>query len=166
MGNLITDQELATWTQREVSEVAQDPFAREVLDKVSGLVRFLAGQPTWELQTTPFDARLVALMVAKRTYENPTQEVQSNVGPIGSRVLDVAAMLLELTESERSTLTKYNLAGDPNEKSTGLWVQRIGIPEEQVVPTPYFVPDDSYSDWYIPMFSPLDPGDPNLYTED
>ena len=84
MAHLITFAELATWTQNDVAEVTADPFAQEVLDKVSGLVRFLAGQPEWEIGSTPFDARLVALVVAKRTYANPDQEVSSGVGPINS----------------------------------------------------------------------------------
>lgn len=167
MAALITTAELATWTQNDPAEVAEDPYALEVLEKVSGLVRFIAGQPEWELATTPFDARLVALMVAKRSYANPDQEVSSNVGPIGSRVLDVAALLLELTESERATLVKYNADGDPSAASSGLWVLHTTVGPEVKVEEVLYVGDDQQinlhttnaaPEWMIPMFSPGDPG--------
>lgn len=170
MAHLISFAELATWTQNDVAEVTADPFAEEVLDKVSGLVRFLAGQPDWELATAPFDARLVALVVAKRTYANPDQEVASGVGPISSRVLDVAALLLDLTDTERATLTKYNLDGDPN-AGGGLYLISIGSPAKVILDTVLYVGDDQQInlgdelEWMIPMFSPGDPGDPNLYPE-
>lgn len=172
MADLVTTAELATWTQNDPTQVAADPYALEVLDKVSGLVRFLAGQPEWELATTPFDARLVALMVAKRAYANPDQEVSSNVGPIGSRVLDVAALLLGLTETERTTLTKYNVDGDPDAQGAGLWIQRTTVPEQNLLEVVLYVGDDQQinlgdeREWMIPLFNPLDPGDPNLYPEE
>lgn len=162
--NLITPNELALWTQREVPAVLKDPFATEVMNKVSGLAKFLAGQPEWTYETAPFDAKMVVLMVAKRTYSNPGQVVQEGVGPLNERVLDVAALLTELTPSERATLTKYNDSGDPN--SPGLWVYQTTRGSVELVEATLFVPDDSLSDWYIPMFSPLDPGDPNLYEDE
>lgn len=171
MAHLVTVAELATWTQNDPIEVAADPFAEEVLDKVSGLVRFLSGHPEWEIIDTPFDARLVALVVAKRSYSNPDQEVSSNVGPLGSRVLDVAAMLFELTDSERGSLTKYNPDGDPDDVGGGLWVQRTTTPPETRLDVVLYVGDDQQinlgdtEEWMIPMFSPNDPGDPNLYVE-
>jgi hypothetical protein len=171
MADLITAQELATWTENELADIEADPLAAEVMSKVSDLARFLGGQPLWDLvpgeTMAPFDVRLVVLVVAKRCYENPKQVVQEgSIGPIGGdRVLDVAAMLMELTESERATLTKYNPDGDPD-NAGGLYViattPRAGTTAETVL----YVPDDSLSDWYIPMFSPGDPGDPNLYPDE
>jgi len=171
MAHLISFAELATWTQNDVAEVTADPFAEEVLDKVSGLVRFLAGQPEWEIATTPFDARLVALVVAKRTYANPDQEVATGVGPISSRVLDVAALLLDLTDTERATLTKYNADGDPDVGGGGLYLISMTAPAQVELATVLYVGDDQQInlgdelEWMIPMFSPGDPGDPNLYPE-
>lgn len=167
MADLITVSELATWTQNDPTKVAEDPYAIEVLDKVSGLVRFLAGHPEWEIATTPFDARLVALMVAKRAYANPDQEVSSNVGPIGSRVLDVAALLLDLTETERATLTGYNPDGDPSGAAGGLWVFHTTVGPEVTTEAVLYVGDDQQinldstnaaPEWMIPMFNPDDPG--------
>lgn len=170
MADLITAQELATWTQTPLATIQADPLAIEIMDKVSALARFLGGNPTWEITgatAAPFDARLVVLMVAKRCYENPGQVVQEgSVGPIGGdRVLDVAAMLMELTETERTTLTKYNPDGDPDNAGAGVWVMQTTPRPETLVPATLYVPDDSLSDWYIPMFEDWDPGDPNLYPE-
>ena len=169
MATLISFAELATWTQNDPADVAADPFAAEVLDKVSGLVRFLTGHPEYEPSNAPFDVTMVALQVAKRTYANPDQEVATGVGPISSRVLDAAAMLTELTESERRTLTKYNPAGDPdNPPVGGLWVQPTKRHDyEALKPVTLYVDDDQQINlgderpWSIPMFSPGDPGDPN-----
>lgn len=163
---LITPAELALWTQNDEADVIADPWAAEVLDKVSQMARFLGGQTieTWTLATAPFDVRMVALQVAKRVYSNPDQEVSTQVGPIGSRVLEAAALLMELTDSERATLTKYNSEGDPD-GGGGLWVLATTRGEETVPGATYYVPDDSLSDWYIPMFSPGDPGDPAHYED-
>lgn len=172
MAHLITFAELATWTQNDVDKVTADPFAEEVLDKVSGLVRFLAGQPDWEIANTPFDARLVALVVAKRCYANPDQEVSSGVGPINARVLDVAALLLDLTDTERATLTKYNLTGDPDAAPGGLYLISMTAPPQTILDTVLYVGDDQQInlgdelEWMIPFFNPGDPGDPNLYPEE
>jgi hypothetical protein len=173
MADLITAAELATWTGNVESEVAVDPLAIEVMEKVSGLARFLGGHEEWELapvnitDKVPYDVRLVVLMVAKRCYENPAQVVQEGgIGPIGGdRVLDVAALLLSLTESERATLTKYNADGDPDSNNS-VFVLRGTVRPETQIDAVLYVPDDSFSDWYIPMFSPGDPGDPNLYPDE
>ena len=172
MAHLITFEELARWTQNDPTDVTADPFAAEVLDKVSGLARFLGGHPDWEiapvdpLNTVPYDVRLVVLAVAKRCYENPGQVVQEgSIGPIGGdRVLDVAALLFELSEAERAVLTKYNADGDPDQ--SGIFVIRTTPRPETTSDAVLFVPVDSLSDWYIPMFNPLDPGDPELYPEE
>lgn len=175
MAHLISYRELAIWTQNDVDAVSEDEFAQEVVDKVSGLVRFLAGQPGWEPETLPYDAKLVALVVAKRSYANPDQEVSSGVGPINSRVLDVAAMLLDLTDSERKTLTKYNPDGDPSGDGGGLWIQRTTTPAQTRLDEVLYVGDNmqinlnstnAAPEWMIPFFSPGDPGSPALYPED
>jgi len=174
MAHLISFRELALWTQNDVEEVVEDPFAEEVLSKVDMLVRGMSTQLAWEPETIPFDAKLVALVIAKRSYGNPDQEVSSGVGPINGRVLDVAAMLLELTESERSTLEKYDPAGG-SAGGGGLWIQRMTSPPETILEQVLYVPDNmqvnlnstnAAPSWDIPMFSPGDPGDPNNYPEE
>jgi hypothetical protein len=172
MAHLITFAELARWTGSDVDETTADPFAEEVLSKVSELVRWLGGHPDWEIagvgeDLVPFDARLVALAVAKRCYENPAQVVQEgSVGPIGGdRVLDAAALLFELRETERATLVKYNAVGDPD-GGNGIFVITTTPRAGTTAAATLFVPDNSFSDWYLPMFSPGDPGDPNLYPDE
>lgn len=180
MTDLITPQELATWTQNDVAVVEADPLAAEVMDKVSKLARFLGGHPEWTYggapeTEAPFDVLMLVLRICKRTYENPTQIVQEgNVGPIGGdRVLDVAALLTDLTEAERATLTKYNTDGDPDGAKVELWVQPTtrGGPD-LLSETILYMGDDQQinlslsadpREWMIPMFSPGDPGDPNNY---
>jgi len=170
MVDLLTKNTLALWTQRDPAEVEVDPFAAEVIDKVSQLAQFLGGNPLWDLaggaNQAPFDVQMVVLQVCKRTYGNPDQEVSSNVGPIGSRVLDVAALLMDLTDTERATLTKYNPEGDPNTGDGQLHIVSIGRDPISTLPdSVLFVPDDSLSDWYIPMFGLNDPGSEHLYDE-
>jgi hypothetical protein len=158
---LITERELALWTQTPEEAIASDPFAAEVREKVSDYVRSVAGQTraTWTVATLPYDARVIVLWMAKRTYSNPDQVVQESVGPLSERRLDEAAMGMALTESERETLEGYKSSG----AGGGLYTMSIDDSRPGATQAVVFVPDDSYSDWYIPMFNPLDPGDPNLY---
>ena len=182
MADLITPAELALWTRTDLATVEADPLADEVMSKVSDLARFLGGHPEWTYgegpeTEAPFDVRMLVLKICKRTYSNLEQVVQEgNVGPIGGdRVLDVAALLTDLTETERKTLTKYNEAGDPDEIATELWVQPTtrGDLETQSAAILYMGDDQQINlatspdprEWMIPMFSPGDPGDPNLYEE-
>lgn len=163
---LISERELALWTQTPEATVAADPFAAEVREKVSDYVRFVAGQTreTWTAATVPYDARVIVLWMAKRTYQNPDQIVQEGVGPLNERRLDEAALGMALTESERETLEDYKTGAAVG--GGGLWVLSLDDTAPTVAAAVVFVPDDSYSDWYIPMFSPGDPGDPNLYPEE
>lgn len=182
MADLITSTELARWTRNDPVEVAADPFALEVMEKVSDLARFLGGHDDWTKDgvdtAAPFDVLMVVLKVCKRTYENPGQVVQEgSVGPIGGdRVLDVAALLFDLTAEERATLTKYNTTGDPDAAKVELWVQPTtrGGPD-LVSEAILYMGDDSqinlteddsaWPEWMIPMFSPGDPGDPSHYED-
>lgn len=191
MADLLTTLELARWTGNEPAAVDADPFAAEVIDKVSQLACFLGGHdgtkldpagvaiPEWTLDPgdtlAPFDARMVVLAVAKRCYSNPDQVVQEgSVGPIGGdRVLDAAALLFSLTDSERATLTKYNTDGDPDGEEGELFTMRMQRGAETTVSTsPLYVGDDQQinlslsadpREWKIPLFNPGDPGDNSLY---
>lgn len=195
MANLLTPRELALWTSSTVgkteAEVEADPFATEVIEKVSEMVQFIgghdgtkldpAGEPIaeWTLEPgvtlAPYDVRMVVLQVCKRSYENPKQVVQEGgVGPIGGdRVLDAAALLLNLSETERAIVAKYNPDGDPDGGSDEVWVMETTRGEETTaLSVKLYVGDDSQvnlessadpREWMIPMFSPSDPGDPNNY---
>lgn len=165
MADLLTTDTLAKWTQEDPAEVAVDPFAIDLIDKVSQLICFIGGHdgtktdpdtetviPEWTLAAgpdqAPIDVQMVALQVIKRSYENPGQVVQEgNVGPIGGdRVSDVQALFMEFTEAERRTLSKYNIDGDPTdtEGSAGeVFVLPTTRGEETTLQTsPLYVGDD------------------------
>lgn len=134
MADLLTPATLAKWTQEDTAEVSADPFALDIIAKVSALACFLGGHdgtktdsngdaiPEWTLdgaddtQVAPIDVQMVVLQVCKRSYENPGQVLQEGaVGPLGGdRVADVQALFMDFTDRERATLTKYNVDGDPD----------------------------------------------------
>lgn len=136
MANLITLGTLAKWTQTDVSEVAADPFASDLISKVSQLICFIGGRDgtkfdtsglvpvpilQWALAATttsivaPIDVQMIALQVIKRSYENPGQVIQAgSIGPLGGdRVADTQALFMDFTEAERRAIAKYNIDGDP-----------------------------------------------------
>jgi hypothetical protein len=134
MADLLTTATLAKWTQSDAAEVAADPFAADLIEKVSGLICFIGGHdgtkldassgafvPEWSVTPVPpqamcpIDVQMVALQVIKRSYENPGAVLQEgNVGPLGGdRVTDTQALFLDFTEMERRTIAKYNPDGDP-----------------------------------------------------
>jgi len=132
MADLLTTATLAKWTQSDDAEVAGDPFAVDLIDKVSQLICFIGGHdgtkvdelgdaiPEWDLTgiggtVPPIDVQMVALQVIKRSYENPGQVIQEgSIGPIGGdRVADIQALFMDLTAAERATIARYNIDGDP-----------------------------------------------------
>lgn len=131
MADLLTTDTLAKWTQGDPAEVSVDPFAIDLIDKVSQLICFIGGHdgtkvdangdivPEWDLVVgptmAPIDVQMVALQVIKRSYENPGQVIQEgSIGPIGGdRVADTQALFMDFTDAERATLSKYNIDGDP-----------------------------------------------------
>lgn len=180
MAELLTPQTLARWTQEDPTQVAADPFALDLIDKLSQLICYLGGHPDWTLTAgadrVPIDVEMVMLQVAKRSYENPDQIVQETTGPLSERKLDVAAMFMELTDSERATITRHNPAGDPNTPASELFVIVTTRGEETQMPqtSPLYMGDDQQinlssspdpREWMIPMFNPGDPGDDNNYDE-
>lgn len=192
MADLLTPATLARWTQNDEAEVTADPFALDLIDKVSELVCFLGGHdgtlfdangdliPEWNITANPglapIDVQMVVLQVCKRSYENPGQVVQEgNIGPIGGdRVADTQALFLELSDSERATVTKYNPNGDPTPDADGpgtIFTIRTTRGDETTLPqtSPLYVGDDQQinletsddpREWKIPLFNPGDPGDP------
>lgn len=131
MGTLLTTATLAKWTQSDPDEVAADPFAVDLIDKVSQLLCYIGGHdgtvfgadgavlPEWSLAAgpgqAPIDVQMVALQVIKRSYENPGQVIQEgSIGPLGGdRVADAQALFLDLTDKERALIARYNPNGDP-----------------------------------------------------
>ena len=91
---------------RRPNIASDDEVALFVLEEASGLVCDTAGHPEWEDDpgAAPRPARRICLAVATRTFLNPEFEVQSTMGPLSSRVLDLAALGLNLSDDERETL--------------------------------------------------------------
>lgn len=180
MGDLLSTSTLAVWTQNEQAEVDADPFAIDLIDKVSELACFLGGHPEWTLEPSvdqaPFDVRMVVLNVCKRAYENPGRVIaEGSIGPIGGdRVADAQALFTDLSETERATLTKYNPDGDPDGGAGVLFVIQTTRSDEMTLQqsSPLYMGDDQQTnletsadprEWMIPMFSPGDPGDDSNY---
>lgn len=135
MAALLTPQTLAKWTQSDEAEVLADPFAADLIDKLSALVCFIGGHdgtkvdelgatiPEWSLVAdtptgaivAPIDVQMIMLQVAKRSYQNPDEVLQEgSVGPLGGeRYADVHALFMDFTDAERTALSKYNIDGDP-----------------------------------------------------
>lgn len=113
MGTLFTRPDFATWCG--VAIASDDAFATMVMQRATELVVDAAKAPGWELtpSTAPRGAVLIALRVARRTYLNPDQEVQSAVGPLSARVLDDAAAGMSLTDQEREDIAALAPDGDP-----------------------------------------------------
>jgi hypothetical protein len=151
-GPLITPAELATICQLpgQVIPEARLPFATMVIDLASDLIRDTAEHAEWTDATVPFRAKIICLLVAKRTYQNPNAVVaEGGVGPLGGdRVADIQAMGLYLTDVERADLEALRGDGTSASDPKRLWILRVnsGLP---AIDTGY-VFDDSGSDWAIP----------------
>lgn len=164
MADLLTTATLAKWTQEDPAEVAADPFAVDLIDKVSQLICFIGGHdgtkydafgdliPEWDLVVgptqAPIDVQMVALQVIKRSYENPGQVLQEgSVGPLGGdKVSDVQALFMDFTDAERKVISKYNVDGDPtNQEGAGeiFTLSTTGGRETYLgEPSPLYVTDD------------------------
>lgn len=182
MAALLTTQTLARWTQNDPDEVAADEFAVDLIEKLSALVCFLGGHPEWTLEPgvdqAPVDVQMVMLQVAKRSYQNPDQVLQEgSVGPLGGdRVADIQALFMDFSESERRTIAKYNVDGDPTPQDGAGEIFTLATTrgDETTMPqtSPLYVTDDQQVNldtsadprpWMIPLFNPGDPGDDANY---
>lgn len=188
MAALLTTDTLAKWTQEDPVEVAADPFAIDLIDKLSALVCFIGGHdgtkldadgvviPEWTLDLgptqAPIDVQMVMLQVAKRSYENPGQAIQEgNVGPLGGdRVADIQALFMDFSDSERRTIAKYNPDGDPTPQDGAGEIFTLATTrgDETTMPqtSPLYVSDDQQINLDTsadprPWMIPLfNPGDP------
>lgn len=149
-GPLITDAELATICQLEAIPAARQAFATMVIDLSSDLIRDTAKHPEWVAADVPFKAKLITLLVAKRSFQNPNNIVaEGSIGPLGGdRYADMHAMGLYLTDAERAELLSLRGDGTAATNPNRLWVLTNGggIPET----TTGYVFDSSGSDWAIP----------------
>ncbi len=178
--NLLTLGTLAKWTQGDAAAVASDPFAKDLIAKVSELVCFIGGHPDWTLDEgvdkAPIDVQMVVLQVCKRSYENPGQVIQETIGPLSERVTDLQALFMDFTEAERRTISKYNPDGDPTaqEGAGQVFTMPTTRGAETTLPqtSPLYVGDNMQvglaesadpREWMIPLLNPGDPGDDANY---
>lgn len=166
MADLLTLQALAKWTQSDTDEVVADPFAADLISKVSALACFIGGHdgtktdsegvaiPEWSLDMgpaqAPVDVQMVVLQVCKRSYENPGQVLQAgSVGPLGGdKVTDTQALFMDFTGAERATLARYNPDGDPT-----------GVSAEGGQGQLFVMPTTRGDETSLPSSSPLYVGD-------
>jgi hypothetical protein len=151
-GPLITEAELATICRLpdNVIPAERAAFATMIIDLASDLVRDAARHEDWTADTIPFRAKVITLLVAKRSYQNPDGVlVEGAIGPIGGdRVTDLQAAGLYLTEAEMAELSALRGDGTAASNPNRLWVLQVngGLPET----TTGYLPDSSGSDWLIP----------------
>lgn len=131
---LLTLGDLGIWVRETIS--GTDEFAITVVNAASLVVVEAAGHPEWTLGTAPPRARLIAQLLAKRTYLNPDAVVRSSVGPLGESIVEDFARTLELTPAERLELEELggtapttsgemfflNLGGTPTTESTEIYL--------------------------------------------
>lgn len=145
MAALLTVTDLSVWTRTTIT--SDDEFALAVVDGASLLVAETAGHPEWTIGTVPPRAKLIAILLAKRTYLNPDAISASNVGPIGERVVEDFARTMELTEAEIEALQA--LQGDGTGPDSGLWIQPTS---RGPLETPLYLYTEG--DWAIPYLDP------------
>lgn len=157
MANLITLVELAGISQ--VSEIdAEDWYANWICESVSVLLRDY-GDPTWTPLTLPKRAKIIGLLVAKRTYTNPDNEIRSQVGPLGSSVQAIDAAGMRLTETEKAELAAI-AAGTVDSTGGSLWVQPTNRGRVETGPVVVYTttadhPDSSWGVPYLDEFEPI-----------
>lgn len=151
MADLITIQDLNGWIPgREIEP--DDTLATNVISAASLVVSETARHPEWTrtgATAAPARAKLICVLLAKRTYLNPNAVVrEGSIGPIGGDAyVEDLVRTMELTEAEIATLQGF--IGDGTGSTVGgLWVQPTTRGELETGDV--FIPDSGGSDWMIP----------------
>lgn len=155
MANIITVAEFAKWCQTTDAAINDDPYALMVMDLVSAAITDEAGRADWDgPTTTPVRVKLIALVVARRAYVNPDQEIaQAVAGGPSVRMIDAAAAGVYLTDEEKAELARLAAIGNPSPPvvSPDLWILPTGRGELE---TTLYLGTDPESDWMIPYLDP------------
>jgi hypothetical protein len=156
MANLITLTELAGISQ--VDEI--DPenwYANWVCEAVSVLLRDYGSQ-TWTPLNLPSRAKIIGLLVAKRTYTNPDNETRTQVGPIGSSVQAIDAAGMRLTQIEKDELAAI-AAGTVDTTGGSLWVQPTNRGNVETGPVVVYTTTSDHPDssWGVPYLDENEP---------
>lgn len=137
MATLITISQLSTITQSDPPIESDDPFALETIRLAEEAVldylevdELPAGATARQIRTT----RRVALLVAKRFYQNPELiRTEGGIGPIGGDTFSEGHYAgLELTEAEKATLDAVEIPG--GSRRDGLRVIRVSASEATLLP--------------------------------
>jgi hypothetical protein len=157
MANIISLEELAGIAQ--VGEIdADDWYANWICDSITVLVQAY-GDPTWTNLTIPKRAKIIAILVAKRAYTNPDNEMRTQVGPIGSSVQAIDAAGMRLTDVEKAELQSI-AAGTIDAPGGSIWVQPTNRGNVETGPVVAYTtttdhPDSSWGVPYLDQDEPL-----------
>lgn len=144
-GPFITIAELGVQAQETIAP--DDAFALWICEAASDLVRDTAGMFDWDTNTVPFRAKLIALLVAKRTWLNPESKIAKGVGPLTTRYADREALGMWLSLEETAALVAMGDGAAPGTPTLGVIKTTRGAVETH---STEFRFDDSGSDWAIP----------------
>lgn len=155
---LFTAAELDVWVRGETVS-ADDPFAQAIISAASLKLREECKHPEWTAATVPAMPKLIALQLAKRSYENDRGVVgEGGIGPIGGdRFLEDYARSLQFLDEELAQLASYGGAGGSTSTGVGeLWVQPT-TGGTRVDETAYYFTQSQngdVSDWAVPLLAP------------
>ncbi len=107
----------------------------------------------------PKRAKIIALLVAKRTFTNPDNETRTQVGPIGSSVQAIDAAGMRLTQTEKDELAAI-AAGTVDVSGGQLWIQPTTRGSVETGPVVVYTttsdhPDSSWGVPYLDEFEPI-----------
>jgi hypothetical protein len=152
MANIISLTELAGISQ--VGEIdSEDWYANWICESVTVLVQAY-GSADWTNVTIPKRAKILALLVAKRTYTNPDNETRTQVGPLGSSVQAIDAAGMRLTQVEKDELAAI-AAGTIDTSGGSLWVQPTNRGKVETGPVVVYTTtaDHPDSSWGVPYLT-------------
>jgi hypothetical protein len=156
MANLITLTDLAGISQQGEID-SEDWYANWICDSVTVLLQAY-GDPTWTPITVPKRAKIIGLLVARRSWLNPDNEIRTQVGPIGSSVQAIDAAGMRLTQVEKDELAAI-AAGTIDTSGGSLWVQPTnrGAVETGAVVVYTTTADHPDSGWGVPYLDGNEP---------
>lgn len=103
---IVTPEELSLFLQTSITSESNTAAAEQAANLASGAVNAYCGrhQSPWDVDTAPAPVKLVALRLAARLYENPTQRTAYS-GPEGLSFSGSPVRIL--TDDEREALGEF-----------------------------------------------------------
>lgn len=153
---LVTIPQLSVITRSEPPIDADDDFALEVIRISTELILDHFGVDDIDEGTTSGvdqrRVRRVALLVARRGYENPTLiKSEGSIGPLGGDTFsDVQYAGFQLTEAEKAELDRVTTI-EPGDLQQSLFVVRATVAHGAVTNSTIYVPDERAQADLIPF---------------